>query len=103
MPRRTFIFCDQGHVIGEIVRRELRGEIVPALLVYEKSLQQVPFELPPKRCVAFGDVAGIECTICRSDVVWQPSGTVVVATVISLLNSLYEPAARRGAMPKAKS
>jgi hypothetical protein len=97
--RRTFIFClHHHHVIGEIIRRMYREEPVSALYVYEQSVEveaHVPAELPKKRFIAIGEAVGIECSICHGEVDWTPSNKTVVTVMVGLLNSLYEPAARR--------
>jgi hypothetical protein len=95
--RRTFIPCGLGHVVGEIVYRELHEEKVPALYAYETSLPSEEFatdELPKKRALVIGD-AIVECTICRGEVKWSPSSTAVVAVMIDLLHTLYQPAVRK--------
>lgn len=97
MPRRTFIFCPNLHTIGELVRTELDGEQVTALHVYEQSVASrnvVTDKLPAKRMLAIG-YAVIECTICRREQIWTVSNKTAVAMMIGLLNSLYEPAARK--------
>lgn len=98
MPsKRTFIYGDEacGHVIGEIVQKEYKGERISALYVYEKSVdaEQHIFseELPTKRFIAIGDADGIECTICRRERDWKISNRTSIALMVSLLNSLYEP------------
>jgi hypothetical protein len=95
--RRTFIYCPRDHVIGEIVNKDLNGEKVSALYVYEKSVLEttVTEELPVKRCILLGDALEIECTICRQARDWTISNKTAVAMMVGLLNSLYEPAKRK--------
>jgi hypothetical protein len=98
MPRRTFVYCPSSHVIGEIVRKEVGGETVSALYVYEHSLAaetEVPDTLPRKRFIALGAASGIECTICRLERNWTISNKMAIAMMVGLLNSLYEPAKRK--------
>ncbi len=100
MTRRTFILCNgsEGHVIGEVVRRNYHDEMVSALYVYEHSVESValaPTKLPAKRFIALGDAVGIECTICRRERNWTISNKAAVSRMVSLLNALYEPAARK--------
>lgn len=95
---RTFISCLQRHAVGEITRWMYHNAPVSALYVYENSIEtedKVPADLPPKRLIVIGEAVGIECSICHSEVAWSPSKTSAVATMTWLLNSLYEPAARR--------
>lgn len=103
MPRRTYIYCPNSHVIGELVRRELDGEQVTALHVYEHSCATsgdvVSEKLPVKRFLAIG-YAIIECTICRREQVWTISNKTAVAIMIGLLNELYTPASRRDSIVK---
>lgn len=100
MTRRTFILCSgsEGHVIGEVVRRNYHDEMVSALYVYEHSVVSaalVPVKLPAKRFIAIGDAVGVECTICRRERNWTISNKTAVAMMVSLLNALYEPAVRK--------
>ena len=97
MSRRTFIYCPTGHAIGEIVRKNLDGEMVPALYVYERSVfaDLVPVDLPAKRMVVIGHAVGIECSICRREQSWTMSNKTAVTVMVGLLNALYEPAVKR--------
>jgi len=97
MTRRTFILCNgsEGHVIGEVVRRNYHDEMVSALYVYEQSVALAPTKLPAKRFIAIGDAVGVECTICRRERNWTISNKTAVAMMVSLLNALYEPAVRK--------
>jgi len=94
MPRRTFILCDNKHVIGEVIFDQLYHEKVSVAYVYENSVAteaEVPARLPQKRFVAIGQAKKIECSICRSETDWKISNRAAITLMTELLNSLYEP------------
>ncbi len=101
MPHRNFVYCPNGDVIGEIVYMEFGEQKISALYVYEQSVvagAAIPDRLPRKRGIVLGDAYEIECTVCRHERDWTISNKTAVTMMISLLNSLYEPAKRKDAV-----
>jgi len=92
--RRTFIRCEDGHVIGEIVLDRIHQAEVSALYVYRESIEKaddVPENLPTRQSLSFG-FSKHDCTICKKEVAWGMTNRVAITLVTNLLNGLYEPA-----------
>lgn len=74
---RRFWYCNgngHGHIVGEIVRKELQSVgTVTALLIYERSLEAPPVDfIPPNRGMIVTGY-GMTCTICGREFEWYPS------------------------------
>lgn len=74
---RRFWYCGgnrDGHVVGEIVRKELQDVgHVTALLVYESSLDVPPPDFVPQDRGMIVTGYELSCTICGRKFEWYPS------------------------------